>query len=698
MFFKGEIPFVRLLIPLILGIGLSLFWPYQVVSRLGSSVLTFAMILFCALVLFYKNHHIYRNKWLLGILVHFIFLLAAYNHTYHYSQKFNADYFAKVRSDALIVTVSNEPQLFGEILKFESRVEKAVSLNTITATSGKLLVALKNDEKHPFALNFGDRLIIPSRYNEIEPPYNPGEFNYKEYLGTRQLYHQVFLNQQEIRIIHHQAGDQTLSFAIALRKTLVEKFYRYLPDKEAAALASTLILGYRANLSKEVISAYSKTGTMHVLSVSGMHVGIIFIVLNFLIRPLRRFKNMRYASALIIIVLIWFYALITGFSPSVCRAAMMLSFVVLGKALSKNLNTYNLLAISAFFLLLYNPYYLLDVGFQLSYFAVLGLVYLHPKIYGLLYIKNKLVDSIWSYSALSFAAQLATFPLSIYYFHQFPLYFLLSNLVIVLPVALIMYAGIIFLFIPWPGTLEPLGLFLSKLISFTDQILYYIEDMPVASIGGIWINTYQYILIYLLIGSIIWAALAHQKMAVYLAMACLFIFSLSLSLKSIINGQTRELIFYSLRRNSAMAFIKDTEAYLVSDLLQDTKTLSYSITPAIEMQGASILKKLSSTDTFNNDLVKINPQYMQFGHLKVFRWDQRLNNLTFTSRARADIVLLTGSPKITIQQIRNQISFSLLLIDSNNADYLIDKWRSEAEKLKVNFRVLKKEPAYVYAF
>jgi competence protein ComEC len=134
-------------------------------------------------------------------------------------------------------------------------------------------------------------------------------------------------------------------------------------------------------------------------------------------------KKLIVLRAIIIIAVIWFYALLTGFSPSVCRSALMLSFVVLGKAMNKNQNTYNLIAISAFFLLLYDPYYLFDVGFQLSYLAVIGLVYFHPIIFDVFYIKNKLLEPIWSYCALSIAAQLATFPLSIYYFHQFRNFF-----------------------------------------------------------------------------------------------------------------------------------------------------------------------------------------------------------------------------------------------------------------------------------
>jgi competence protein ComEC len=298
---------------------------------------------------------------------------------------------------------------------------------------------------------------VPSSYQATSPPFNPHEFDYKSFLASRGIYQQLFTNDDQVKTLGRNKGNGFVQYALSLRQRMVEKYEHYIPDKEASAVASTLILGYKAELSSEVLSAYSQTGTTHVLSVSGMHVGLVFVVLNALLWFLNSTRKLRILRASIIILLIWAYALVTGFSPSVSRAALMLSFYVFGKALNRSSNSYNLVAISAVFLLIYNPFFLLDVGFQLSYLAVLGLIYFYPKFYHLLYVKNKLVDAVWSYVALSCAAQLATFPLAMFYFHQFPVYFLISNLFIVLPVTAIMYLGIAFLFIPWDVLLTPMG-------------------------------------------------------------------------------------------------------------------------------------------------------------------------------------------------------------------------------------------------
>ncbi len=632
---------------------------------------------------------------MMGLVVHAYLLMLGYTLTISQARQYDPQYFSNKPAEAFLVKISNEPKLTGDILRFESQVTQTIQGKIFTEVCGKLLIALKTDSVYARQLSYGDLLLIPARFNEVEPPYNPAEFDFKAYLKTRQIYAQTFISQQQIKVIKHHSANPVIDYALHLRKQLVDKFYHYLPDKEAAALASTLILGYRADLSKEVINAYSKTGTMHVLSVSGMHVGIVFLVLSFLLKPLNRTQNMRLIRALLMISVIWFYSLITGFPPSVCRAATMLTFVVLGKAMNKNLNTYNLLAISAFFLLLYNPFYLLDVGFQLSYLAVTGLLYLHPKIYHSLYIRNKILDSVWSYCALSIAAQLATFPISVYYFHQFPVYFLVSNLFIVLPVAIIMYAGIAFLFIPCPVILKPLGFLLSRLITFTDHILFYIEKLPFSSLNGIWINTLQYVLMYLLTGCLIWAGSLKSKYAVWCTMISMIVLSLSFSYQTILNNNRHELIFYSLRKNTAISYINQDKSYVITDLKPADKTIGFSIKPYLDSRGASQYKTLTSTDSLITPTISVQSNFMQFGKYKVLRWDKNFDHLKYTQTLKVDAVLLSGNPRINLADMKKYILTSLILIDGTNPDYKIKQWQLEAEELKISFHILKKNPAFI---
>ena len=678
-----------------LGIIVASNFAHSFIYSWGLILLVLIPVLYLILLLVYKKYQIYRWAWGLGLLVYSFLSLLSYSLTVHYSGKFDAEYFSSLKPEVLFAKITNEPKLSAGIYRLETEVSAVYSKHAIRNSTGKLLVAIKVDSLTNKTFQYGDLLLVPSNYKEIEPSYNPSEFDYKSYLKSEQIYFQLFIEAAEVQIIVQNAGNPVLSYALHLRKRLVEKFIQYIPDSEASSLASTLILGYRADLNKDLIEAYSKTGTMHVLSVSGMHVGIVFLVLSFLLKGMNKNKKLILIRAIIIIGVIWFYSLLTGFSPSVCRSALMLSFVVLGKAIHKNQNTYNLMAISAFFLLLYDPFYLFDVGFQLSYLAVAGLVYFHPLIYNTLYIKNKIVDYIWSYSALSLAAQLATFPISVYYFHQFPMYFLLSNLLIVFPVAIIMYAGIVFLIIPFAWINELLGTFLNWLINFTNDILYKIEKLPFSAIDGLWINTFELFLItFLLILFIFWHSF-QKKSVVWMGLLTVFVLATSFSVKSVQNIARHELIFYSLRKNSAIAYIYQGQSVIISDIDSLDKLLDYSIKPSILSRGIGKIHFLSLGEQFTNKNYWAGSQFMQFGNFKVLRWDNEFNNLVLSNKMDADVVLVQNLRILNLQNLKNQVNFKTLIIESNIPDYKSEKWLAEAKTLNINCIKLKNNPAHI---
>lgn len=694
MFHKGEIPFVRLLIPLILGVGFGWFLPEPIVLQWGIISLIFILAVFTLLLIFYKRALFYRYPWILGVTVHVFLFLVGYLLCLKADERDDPKYFT-ADADALVLQITNEPKSNGSNMRFQTDVVQCLKNKIFYQTKGKLMVMLKMDSIHPLHLMYGNLLLVPAKFNEVDPPLNPAEFDFKNHLAARQIYHQAFINQQQVIVLKRNVELSIISFALKFRKKLVDKFYTYLPDKEVASLASALILGYRTDLSKEVLHTYSQTGTMHVLAVSGMHVGIVFLVLNFLLKPLSRNPNTKFLGAILMILSIWFYALITGFSPSVCRAAMMLSFVVLGKAFGKSQNTYNLLAISAFFLLLYNPLYLFDVGFQLSYLAVIGLVYLHPKIYQMLYLKNRLLDCIWSYSALSIAAQLATFPISIYYFHQFPLYFLLSNLLIVLPVTLLMYLGITFLVIPLTFLLKPLGLILNGIILFTNIGLQYIQKFPFASLGGMWMSSWQCVLIYTMIICFTWLCMEANKKVFFVFMGFMIVWSFSITYQVIQNQNRHELIFYSLRKNTAIAHIFQGKGTVVTDISSTNKTFDFSIQPTLSSKGASLDKRVFLSDSARSLVYKVYPNFMQFGNFKILRWSPTLDSVRYTKQIRVNALLLSGNPKAKLSDILAAVNCSMLLIDGSNADHRIKKWQAEAQLLQIPCRVLKHEKAFV---
>ncbi|TZF82760.1 ComEC family competence protein [Pedobacter sp. BS3] len=693
----GEIPFVRILAALVCGIVLAfVYLPSEVVFTLILYALCGLITVFLFVVLLYRQLAIYKKRWFAGLLFYIITIIAAYCITVNNSLLLNKHHFRRATFEAFIVTIVSEPQQNNDILRFECDVKQGFAKKRFYPTTGKLLLALKLDTTQNVSYNYGDKLLIPAIYNEVEPPYNPAEFNFKQYLANHQLYDQAFINTNQVKLLQHHAANPVIEYALNLRKQLVAKYARYIHNNDALAVASTLILGYRADLSKEILSAYAKTGTTHVLSVSGMHVGIVFIVLQFVFGFMNRNRLLRILRALIIISLIWLYSLLTGFSPAVCRAALMLSCFVLGKALNRRTNTYNMLALSAAWLLVYNLYFLADVGFQLSYLAVSGLVYLYPKIYGSWYIKNWLGDKIWGYISLSLAAQAATFPLSMYYFHQFPVYFLISNLFIVLPVAVIMYAGIAFLLIPGPEiVLKYLGWFFEQCIVFVNNGLVYIRDLPFASVSAIWISTWTYVLLYVLMGTLTAMLLYHKKRMAYTSVVLVALLVLHTSFTGFYHRHNNRIIFYSLRKNTGIAFMSGKNAYLLTDLDSADKTFRFSMQPALDSCGIKQMKLIRPGDNLRKPDFYSALHVVQFRDYKLLLWDSTFNKIRFNKHLQVNAVLLRAKARVNLPELKKQVSFDELFVDGTNSDFQIRRWQQQASSIACTLHVLKKSRAVV---
>ncbi|GGG35296.1 ComEC/Rec2 family competence protein [Hymenobacter glacieicola] len=305
------------------------------------------------------------------------------------------------------------------------------------------------------APQYGDVWLVRGAPAPSKPPLNPGEFDYRRYLEYHQVYHQQFIHPDQYQQIATAPPNWLRAVAMRAARVLDGVFRHYMHAKREYALASALVLGIKDEVDQETKQAYANTGTTHIMAVSGLQVGLLFGAVTWLLGrlPGRRGPWFRFVAAALGLATIWSYAFLTGLSASVLRAAVMFSFLILGRASGRQTSMYNLLAVAAFCLLCYDPYLLCDVGFQLSFLAVLSIVYLQPRIGRLLHPKAFFLgqqrpwqpkavqkgwkglgwsfDKIWQATALSLAAQVATLPLGLFYFHQFPLSFLASNLVAV---------------------------------------------------------------------------------------------------------------------------------------------------------------------------------------------------------------------------------------------------------------------------
>lgn len=596
MFFWSRFPFVRVVLFLILGILLGVYYPeIEIQVQIGFAV---SIITLIVLVLKRKNW-VLRYNYFYGISLSLIFLFFGYtilkisnetnsqNHLIHFD---GGTYYTG--------TVNSDPQIKGEYIRLKLDVE-AIKDSVLHETSGKVLVYLKLPiDNTP---GYGDKLLIKGFPLRVSPPLNPQEFDYRQYLAYNNIYHQHFIARDYWHILNRASGFSLHRLSINARKYLEDKLTLFIPRAEELAVAKALILGKKEDLDRTTKEIYAKAGAMHVLAVSGLHVGIIYLVLLGLLRQKQGRVTRPLLVAIIVIPTLWAYAFITGLSPSVLRAVTMFSFLALAQVFNRRSASLNTLAISAFILLLVNPYMIMAVGFQLSYIAVAGIIFLYPVFEKWYNPENPILRFIWQITALSLAAQLVTSPLSAFYFHRFPTYFIFSNLLVIPAAITIVWGGLVLLAL---GSISSaLGLILGKVLGIiilvVNQSLHWIATLPNADIHSLTTTRLE---IWLLYGLIIMVFLyfTTRKWSYYWVTAILVIvFSFNIIFTENQSNKLKQLVFYSVNYSWAIDFIEDSNYHLVADsLLQvDINKINYNITPYRRQNGLSCgsikIKKLA---------------------------------------------------------------------------------------------------------
>ena len=318
-------------------------------------------------------------------------------------------------------------------------------------TKGKVLLNITKDSLVK-PLSVDELLYVKPSFQELNAPLNPHQFNYKNYLVKQGIHQQLFLGNEQFKRIGFQ-GFSLQGISAKFRNLVQESLKKHHFKPDELAVINALLLGQRQDISKQLIADYSSAGAIHILAVSGLHVGIILLILNWLFKPLERLNKGRFIKTVLVVLFLWMFAFVAGLSASVVRAVTMFTFLAIGLSFRrKNIIEFSLIA-SMFFLLIVKPMFLFDVGFQLSYLAVFGIVWVQPLLYKLWNPKLKIVDKFWQLLTVSFAAQAGILPLSLYYFHQFPGLFWMSNLIIIPFLGAILIGGIVIIFLSLIGFL-----------------------------------------------------------------------------------------------------------------------------------------------------------------------------------------------------------------------------------------------------
>lgn len=683
--------FNRILAPYCLGILVSSQAEFAKLNLLLLlSIFTLIILLFIISYL-YVSLKVYNYKqFLCSVIYVLLFLIGTYNFQQQNEQQ-KPNHFSKNNTNYISIIVADEPQQKGKTLRFKGKVTHSYLNGKRRPTTGTLLVTIFKTKLPITAITYGNSYLIPANYHAVPPAYNPGEFDISAWLSRQHIRQQIFLYPEEMILIGKAKASPLINYSLSLRRRGTTLFRRLIKDDEAYAVAATLILGYRADLGAETINSYARTGTIHALSVSGMHVGIIYLVLEFLLRWMNRNRLLKWVKIFLIIGLIWAYTLLSGYAPSILRSAIMLSLFILSKGLKKNADSFHILSFSAYCLLLFDPFLLGDIGFQLSYLAVLGLLYLQPKIEGLYTFQNRWVQQLWTGVCLSVSAQVFTFPLSIYLFHQFPLYFILGNLFITLPVALLMYLGIAILLFP----LDWLAPIFERLILLMNYGLEMISHLPYAVINSIWISKTELALLCLWLYFLVKALTNNNKTELFLAMMALLSLQLMLVNDKIIALKQHKVVLFSLQKNYAVALVRAKKAVVITDLKPEDKTFQLHIQPALDQLKVQTINCLRWNQQLSKGGVTMKDHQLCFGKFRVLLMDSTFNAKRIIGHPSFDVVWLHGNPRVNIVQLRQEISFNKIWIDASNTSYSIHTYQQDTINFKGSTVVLKKIKAYL---
>lgn len=518
---KAYHPILKLLLPLIVGIYLS---QWCVINGLSLPFFSLFTVLVTSVTVLLFLFFTQRNL-LISLGLYASFILLGFSIHSEGNISFKTTYFGNIKGELYAATVVEVNQS-GRFYKCKVEVDEVLNKWGKEKSVGKLMLYVDTASFPVFGVN--SELVFNAELSPIQNKNNPGDFDAKSYWNNKGYHHQAFIDAYQLVVVgEKEARFSVFSFLNKRMNGLLESNLQ----GDALGVAKGVLLGDKSDIRMELKDAFSGAGAMHLLAVSGLHVGIFLVIIQWIMSVF--FTRLpRWVELLILLLLLWTYAGITGFSPSVNRSVTMFSFVAFGTVYGKHYSSLNGLLASAFLLLIVEPLFLFDIGFQLSYLAMLGIFLFSGAIERSLYIKHVFLKKIWIGSSVALAAQLGTFPLTLYYFHQFPNYFLVTNL------GLMVFSGILLgvgLGLITLGSIPFVGAFIALLMYLVvSGLVYFIEwvnDLPYSLTRGFQFETWEIVVMYILIGVVFWSVTTARKRVLFAAIGLSIAFVTGESIK-----------------------------------------------------------------------------------------------------------------------------------------------------------------------
>lgn len=665
-------------------------WIWVVLALCGSMILLFSFLL--------SIPASFRLRFLPGTGVFLLFtamggLLTILKDPRHDTRWFGHRYSAK---DALVVALEEPLVEKAKSFKANAAVKYILHKGEPVAAAGTIILYFKKDSPGPGnrhiteKLTYGSEIIISRELQEIRNAGNPGGFDYKRYSLFHGITHQVFLKQDDFEILPGSSTSPVQSAIYASQKKILGILRRNIPGEKELSLAEALLIGYKDDLEQSLVQSYTNTGVVHIIAISGLHLGLIYWLLSLLFKPLKGKKKLRWVAPLLTISGLWVFSLLAGAQPSVLRSAFMFTLIVLGENLNRKSHVYNTMAVSAFLLLCINPFWLWDVGFQLSYAAVLSILLFMRPVYNWFNFENKILDFAWKLNAVTLAAQVLTLPLSIYHFHQFPVLFLLTNFIAVPLSSIILISEILLCTIAFiPAAASLAGKFTGWCIWLMNTYIERVELIP----GSLWdklqVSITQTILLVLFIAGMGFWLLEKQKKGLVYGLLVLLGFTLSRSVSFIRSNLQRKVIVYNVPQKRAIDLVEGRNYYFAGD----TDLLEEGFARNFHLKPSRILFRLRPGDGM--PVTAGENMFFSFSGKRIMLLSKPLPFQKVSEKIRIDLLVLSKNPKLYLKQLVTTLDIRQIVFDASTPSWKVQYWKRDCDSLHIPWYDVKEKGAFV---
>lgn len=536
--------------------------------------------------------------------------------------------------------------------------------------SGRILLNINKDSlKHSIAI--GSQLKINALLHKTTSQKNPNQFDYQKYLENKQIYAQLYTEPNETQV-NYKITKDIWYYTAQLRTRIIQNLEKSKFANKELNVAVALIMGQQQDIDSEIIQDYQYAGAVHILSVSGLHIGFILLFVTFLLKPFPNTKKGAFVKLLLTLAALFLFGILADLAPSVVRSVTMFSFVAIGQYLRRSVNIYHTLLVSILLILLFQPSFLFDVGFQLSYVALFFIVWLQPLLSNFWKPKNKILNYFWDILTVSFAAQIGTLPLSIYYFHQFPGLFFVTNIIVIPFLSIIMGVGCLvmilaaFNWVPfYPAKILEISIYyLNKIIGFIASLeQFIIKNIP--------LNTSLLISSYLVIIAVIIAFQQKQFKNLVWVLITIIAFQLSaIATKWEVQNQIEFVVLNTskntqiIERNGATAILYASDSILKNSKVNKVLT-SYLTANFSELTEKHKLKNL-----------------IYFKGNKILLID---SSKVYTKNVQPDILIITQSAKINFDRLLQTTKPKMVVADASNYKSFQKRWKATCYKQKIPF-------------